>query len=77
MALLMGRSLLRLRIKQARYTQRRLARKLRVSEAFITLVANGERDLSLERAANIAHLLGCGVLDLYEWREIPDEEAEE
>lgn len=77
MALQMGRSLLRQRIKEAnarrsandRVTQRSIAAALGVSESFIAMVANGQRELSLERAANVAHLLGCGVMDLNEWHE--------
>ncbi|QYR20837.1 helix-turn-helix domain-containing protein [Paenibacillus sp. sptzw28] len=52
-------------------TQRKIAKELGVSESFIAMVANNERELSYERAANVALLLGCDMKDLHEWHEVP------
>lgn len=71
MALQIGRSLLRYRIKRARLTQKEFAKRLGVSQTFVTLVIKGERTLSLERAVNAARILDCHVMELYDWNEVP------
>lgn len=71
MALQIGRSLLRYRIKRANLTQKEFAKRLGVGQSFITMVIKGERVLSLERAVNAAKILDCDVTDLYEWKEVP------
>jgi transcriptional regulator with XRE-family HTH domain len=71
MALQIGRSLLRYRIKKARLTQKEFAKRLGVGQPFVTMIIKGERTLSLERAVNAAMILDCDVLDLYEWHDVP------
>lgn len=70
MALRIGRSLLRYRIKKAGLTQRETAKRLGVPESFISMVIKGERPLSLQRAVNLARILDCRVEDLNEWHEV-------
>ncbi len=70
MALRIGRSLLRYRIKKAKLTQRETAKRLGVPESFISMVIKGERPLSLQRAVNLARILDCRVEDLNEWHEV-------
>jgi transcriptional regulator with XRE-family HTH domain len=71
MALRKGRSLLRLRIKQAGLTQREFAKLLGVGESFVSMIISGDRDFTHERVVNAADILGCRVKDLNEWREVP------
>jgi transcriptional regulator with XRE-family HTH domain len=71
MALRIGRSLLRFRIKEAGLTQRDFAKSLGVGESFVSMVISGEREFSHERAVNAAHILGCRVEQLNEWHEVP------
>lgn len=71
MALQMGKSLLRRRLKEAKMTQRAFSKKLGVKETFISMVIKGERSFSFERAVNAAEILDCRERDLNEWREVP------
>lgn len=71
MALLMGRSLLRSRIKQAGLNQKEFAKRLGVNESFVSRVISNDRFFSLERAVNAAEILGCDVKDLNEWHIVP------
>lgn len=71
MALLMGRSLLKSRIKQAGLSQKEFANRLGVTESFVSMVITGERIFSFERAVNAAEILDCDVKDLHEWHVIP------
>lgn len=71
MALRIGRSLLSLRLKEAKKTQLQLAEHLGIRQSYISRVANNEKVFSLEQAANAARFLGCTIEDLYLWQEIP------
>ena len=46
-------------------TQQDIARKIGVSESFISYLFSGQRRLSLELAVEIADTLGCQVQDLF------------
>ncbi|GAA3408415.1 helix-turn-helix transcriptional regulator [Paenibacillus hodogayensis] len=71
MALQIGRSLLKHRIKRAKLTQKEFANRLGVGQSFITMVIKGEHTMSLERAVNAAKILDCDVTDLHEWLDVP------
>lgn len=72
MGLRKGRSLLRQRIKEAGFkSQREFAKRLGVSDSYISMVINGDDDFSVERAVNAADILGCEVTDLNEWHGTP------
>ena len=48
-------------LKEKRITQRELAGKISMSEALISRILHGERNLSLQAAADIADVLGCSI----------------
>lgn len=75
MTLRMGKSLLSIRLREANVSRKKLAEKLGVTPAFITMVIAGKKHLTLERAVNIAIYLDCTVLDLYEWTEVHQPKA--
>ena len=62
-----GKCLLRSRLKQARLTQEKLAKRLDLSQQMISHYVNGRKVMSLEVAYNIAFIIGCDVDDLYTW----------
>lgn len=47
--------------------QAEFARRLGVSDSFISKVIRGEKHFSLEMAVNAAIILGCRPEDFYEW----------
>jgi transcriptional regulator with XRE-family HTH domain len=71
MALHVGRSRLPEILKAKRMLQADLARRLNVSEPFISQVISGYRDsrFSYEMAKNVAEILGVLMEDLHEWEE--------
>lgn len=71
MALRLGRSLLQRRLKESGLTQREFADRLGVWESVVSMWISRERTMSLERAINTAHILGCKVEDLQEIEEVP------
>lgn len=66
MALLVGRSRLPELIDKKKWTQAEFARRLDVSEGFLSQVISGKRFFSYPVAANAAYLLNCSMDDLHE-----------
>lgn len=62
-----GKCLLSDRLLQARMTQQELADRLGVTRQQINSYAMNRRIMSLGTARNIAHILGCDMIDLYDW----------
>jgi transcriptional regulator with XRE-family HTH domain len=77
MALLMGESLLRKRLKERKMTQRTFAKLLGVGYPFVSMIISGERKFSYQRSINAAEILDCHPRDLYEWTEVPLSELQE
>lgn len=71
MALLMGRSRLPELLKQTKMNQAEFARRINVSEPFVTRIINGEKKLSLLKAKEASMVLDCYIDDLYEWEVTP------
>lgn len=67
MALRLGRSRLPDLLKQSKMNQAEYARRIGVSDSFVTRVINGEKKLSLVKAKESAIIFGCYIDDLYEW----------
>ncbi|MFE4569991.1 helix-turn-helix transcriptional regulator [Paenibacillus chitinolyticus] len=72
MALRVGRSLLAIRLKDSKLSQREFARLLGVTESMVSMYISGERIMSLARARLAAHILNCYIEDLYEWEGLPN-----
>lgn len=66
MALRVGRSRLPELLEAKRMSQVDLARRLNVSEAFISQVISGKRYFSYDTALNAAWILKCKMEDLHE-----------
>jgi transcriptional regulator with XRE-family HTH domain len=66
MRLRIGRSRLPRLLANREMSQAELARRLSVSDAFISQVISGSKYLSLETAYRAARILRCTVEDLYE-----------
>ncbi|MEY9096739.1 helix-turn-helix transcriptional regulator [Paenibacillus sp. RC84] len=69
MALRIGRSRLPILLKEADMTQVDLARRIKLSESFISKVIAGERRLSVIKMKMAANTLNCNMDDLYEWED--------
>ncbi|WP_412679085.1 helix-turn-helix transcriptional regulator [Brevibacillus borstelensis] len=67
MALRFGRCRLPELLKATRMSQTEFAKRLEVSDSFVSRVISGEKKLSLLKAREAALILGCHVDDLYEW----------
>lgn len=67
MALRIGRSLLNKRLRDSKKTQKQLAKHLGLSQSFISMVANNEREFNIEQMVNAAEFIGCDIMDLNEW----------
>jgi len=52
-------------------TQTEYARRLDVSDAFVSKLVSGEKTLSLVKAKISADIFNCRIEDLYEWEYIP------
>lgn len=65
MALRPGRCLLNLRLKQKGMTQQELADRLGITQSAVSQFATMRYIMSYELAANVAHILGCRMEDLY------------
>lgn len=74
MAYVVGRCLLRQRLRDAGMNQTQLADKLKVSEQQINKYVNNRQGMSLKVAKNIAVILNCYIDDLYEWVEVGNNE---
>ncbi|WP_341418539.1 helix-turn-helix transcriptional regulator [Paenibacillus filicis] len=59
--------------------QAELARRINVSESFISQVinSNGKITFSLVKAKEASDVLGCQIEDLHEWITIPSSERRE
>lgn len=67
MALQAGRSRLSEHLASKRISQAEFARRLNISEGFVSQVINGKRTFSYEMAMNAAMILGCDMEALHEW----------
>lgn len=52
-------------------TQVEFARRIEVSESYVSKIISGEKHLSLEKAATGAFVLGIHAEDFYEWIHAP------
>lgn len=69
MALRIGKCRLRKLLSKANMNQTKLAIKSGVSRQMIVKYIAGSAPMPLEKAMNIAAVLGCSMEDLYEWIE--------
>lgn len=60
----------RIGMNQAEY-----ARRLGVSEPFVSKIVSGEKKLSLLKAKISANIFGCVIDDLYEWEHELDKKS--
>lgn len=67
MALRVGRSRILEHLNRIGMTQAEYARRLKVSEAFVTKLISGDKKLSLVKSKMSANLFGCIIDDLYDW----------
>lgn len=54
-------------LKKSGMNQAEFARRMELSEGFVSKVMTGEKKLSLTKAKVAADLFGCCIDDLYEW----------
>ncbi|WP_445506637.1 helix-turn-helix transcriptional regulator [Niallia sp. 03190] len=54
-------------LKSKDLSQQDLAERLHISKSMISEYANNKHYMSIERAKNVAAILGCSIEDLYEW----------
>ncbi len=69
MALQFGRSRLPELLEQNHLSQADFARRMRLSEPYVSQLISGVRKFSLLKARQAAKTLHCYVDDLYEWEE--------
>ncbi|WP_369016296.1 helix-turn-helix transcriptional regulator [Paenibacillus sp. GbtcB18] len=69
MALRIGRSRLPELLRRADMTQAELARRIMLSESFISKVIAGQKRLSVIKMKMAANALQCSMDDLYEWED--------
>lgn len=69
-----GRCLLRFRLQLAKMSQAELARRLGITKQQVSKYVNGDRQMSLKTAKNVASLLKCSIEDLYEWDKVGEDE---
>ena len=62
-----GKCLLLDILKQKNVTQQELAEKIGVTKQQINHYIKNRRIMSIQIAANIAYVLDCEIMDLYEW----------
>ncbi|PWW37428.1 helix-turn-helix protein [Paenibacillus pabuli] len=62
-----GRSRLPILLKENNTTQSEFARKLGVTEAFISQIVAGKKKFSYDVAARAAFILGCTMEELHDW----------
>lgn len=67
MALRIGRSCLPELLARKGMTQAEFARRLGVSESYVTKIIKGEKHFSYLRAKMASDILGCTMEELYEW----------
>lgn len=56
-------------------TQTEFAKRLGVSDPFVSKLIKGEKHFSLELAVNAAYILNCLPEDLYEWNVVPSKRS--
>lgn len=69
MAYIVGRCLLREKLRKADMTQLELADRLQVKEQQINKYVNDRQGMHIQVAKNISAILNCSMDDLYEWIE--------
>jgi transcriptional regulator with XRE-family HTH domain len=69
LAYVVGRCLLRERLKETGMTQSELATKLGVKVQQVNKYITDRQKMSLQVAKNISVILHCDIDDLYEWLE--------
>jgi transcriptional regulator with XRE-family HTH domain len=67
MPFLFGRSRLPELLAEKRLTQAEFARRLNVTEGYISKIISLDSKFSLIKAKEAAHVLGCYIDDLYEF----------
>jgi transcriptional regulator with XRE-family HTH domain len=70
MALQYGRSRLPKLLHSKSLSQADFARKIQISEAYLSQIISGKRRFTLIVAINAALILKVSVNDLYEWEEV-------
>ncbi|WP_141432998.1 helix-turn-helix transcriptional regulator [Bacillus sp. 03113] len=63
----MGRSRLSYLLRRINMSQSEFARRLGVSDSYVSRIISGEKKLSYYRAKLSADILRCSMEDLYEW----------
>ncbi|WP_337033171.1 helix-turn-helix transcriptional regulator [Paenibacillus illinoisensis] len=54
-------------LKEINTTPAEFARRLGVTESFVSQIIAGKKKFSYDRAAEAAHILGCTMEELHEW----------
>lgn len=67
MALRFGRSRLPELLGKNKMSQAEFARRIDVSEAYVSQVIKGKTTFSLLKAKHASDVLNCNIEDLYEW----------
>lgn len=67
MALQFGRSRLPELLDRKRMSQAEFARKMEISDAFVSKIISGHSKLSLLSSKKASDILGCTINELYEW----------
>lgn len=67
MEIRIGRSRLPELLRKRRMSQTELARRIGVSDSYISQIINGTSKFSLIKAKMAADVLDCYIDDLYEW----------
>ena len=69
---IVGRCLLRKRLKEADITQQEIAEKMGVTVQQINKYVLNKQKMSIQTAKNVSSILKCQIEDLYEWIEVGD-----
>lgn len=72
LAYIVGRCLLRKRLKEADISQQELAEKMGVTVQQINKYVLNKQKMSIQTAKNVSSILKCQIEDLYEWIEVGD-----
>ena len=67
-ALQFGRSRLPELLERKHMTQAEFARKMEISEPFVSKIISGRSKLSLLSSKKASDILGCTINELYEWK---------
>lgn len=74
MALQIGRCRVPEHLKRVNMSQAEYARRIGVTESFVSKIVSGEKRLSLLKAKISADLFNCHIDDLYTWEFFSDED---